>query len=175
MTLQHKIIEKQNKKGFTLVELVVVIAILAILAAIAIPMVVYIVNDAADSADKTSASALNEACYNFYSLVKSGSINNQTKNFDGSAVSVAASPGAPWSVRDKSAKKATVEDALKYSGLNISTANSGGTLIYDGWCFYTKTANGHKMGEIADFSEGILPPDTTHLTPKTPFNSLYNE
>lgn len=175
MTLQHKIIEKQNKKGFTLVELVIVIAIIAILAVIAIPVVVSIVNTSADTASNSTASAVNEACYNFYALIKSGAIDNQTKNPDGSVVSVAAAPDSSETARSTAAKKATVEDALKYSGLNISTANNGGTLIYDGWCFYTKTANGHKMGEIAAFSEGILPPDTTYLTPKTSFNSLYNE
>ncbi|MEF2614977.1 prepilin-type N-terminal cleavage/methylation domain-containing protein [Faecalibacillus faecis] len=42
----NKLKEKQNKKGFTLVEIIVVLVILAILAAIAIPSVLGYVEDA---------------------------------------------------------------------------------------------------------------------------------
>lgn len=48
----------QNKKGFTLVELVVVIAILAILAAIAIPVVTSVINSASKSSAASNASTI---------------------------------------------------------------------------------------------------------------------
>ena len=50
--------KKSNKKGFTLVELIVVIAIMAILAAVLVPTVVNKVNDADDSATASDLSAI---------------------------------------------------------------------------------------------------------------------
>lgn len=47
--------KKRNKKGFTLIELIVVIAILGILAAIAIPRFSQVSTDAQDTADKATA------------------------------------------------------------------------------------------------------------------------
>lgn len=44
-----KLQRKSNKKGFTLVEIIVVLVILAILAAVAVPSVLGYVNDAKDS------------------------------------------------------------------------------------------------------------------------------
>lgn len=48
-------LRKTNKKGFTLVELVIVIAILAILAAIAIPTVSNVIKTANENVDKANA------------------------------------------------------------------------------------------------------------------------
>lgn len=48
-------LRKTNKKGFTLVELVIVIAILAILAAIAIPTVSNVISTANKNVDKANA------------------------------------------------------------------------------------------------------------------------
>lgn len=49
------VLKKANKKGFTLVELVIVIAVLAILAAIAIPTVTNVINTANENVDKANA------------------------------------------------------------------------------------------------------------------------
>lgn len=49
---------KKNKKGFTLIELIIVIAILAILAAVAIPNFVGLQNEAKRGRDIGSASAI---------------------------------------------------------------------------------------------------------------------
>lgn len=117
MTLQQKLIAKQSKKGFTLVELVVVIAILAILAAIAIPAVIGIINSASKSSGESDASTLNSACKTFYAGVQSGTITTSSKNADNTAVTKAAAPGAANSVRITAAKNATVKDAATYSGL----------------------------------------------------------
>ena len=104
MTLQQKMLAKQSKKGFTLVELVVVIAILAILAAIAIPAVIGIINSATKSAGASDASTLNNACKTVYAGVKSGSITSQSKDNAGTNCTWAAAPGASNSDRLKAAK-----------------------------------------------------------------------
>ena len=48
--------KKLNKKGFSLIELIIVIAIMAILAAIIVPTVINKINDANESAAKTEVS-----------------------------------------------------------------------------------------------------------------------
>ena len=121
MTLQQKMLAKQSKKGFTLVELVVVIAILAILAAIAIPAVIGIINSASESQGASDASTLNSAVKTFYAGVQSGTINKDSKNSDGNDVTCsgkdAPAKGASQSVRQSAADNSTVEEAAKYSGL----------------------------------------------------------
>ena len=47
--------KKNNKKGFTLVELVIVVAVMAILVAVAIPTVASITSSAQTSTDKSNA------------------------------------------------------------------------------------------------------------------------
>ena len=120
MTLQQKMLAKQSKKGFTLVELVVVIAILAILAAVAIPAVIGIINSATQSAGASDASTLNNACKTVYSGVKSGTITNEDKNNDGSAIGWAAAKGASNKARGEAANKVTVADVQKYNGTSLS-------------------------------------------------------
>ena len=53
--------KKRNKKGFTLIELIVVIAILGILAAIAIPRIGGFTDSAKEQADKVMASTIKNA------------------------------------------------------------------------------------------------------------------
>lgn len=50
--------KKNNKKGFTLVELVIVVAVMAILVAVAIPTVASITSSAQTSTDKSNARTL---------------------------------------------------------------------------------------------------------------------
>ncbi len=124
MTLQQKLLAKQSKKGFTLVELVVVIAILAILAAIAIPAVIGIINSATTSSGQSNASSLNNACKEYYSGVVSGTINSKSKVNDAtfappSSVSLPA-PTASQTTRESAAKLSQVKDAQAYSGLAIN-------------------------------------------------------
>jgi prepilin-type N-terminal cleavage/methylation domain-containing protein len=56
---------RKNKKGFTLIELIIVIAILAILAAIAIPMFTGITESANNAVNQANASNIATA-YNAY-------------------------------------------------------------------------------------------------------------
>lgn len=132
MTLQEKMLAKQSKKGFTLVELVVVIAILAILAAIAIPAVVSIISSATVSQGQSDASTLNNAVKEFYAGVYSGSIN-QTSAKDvlkAGAKGITANTndysklppaGASATVKQKVAGACTIQMAQAYSGIAVPT------------------------------------------------------
>ena len=120
MTLQQKMLAKQSKKGFTLVELVVVIAILAILAAIAIPAVIGIIKSATTSAGESDASTLNNACKTVYSGVKSGTITTKSKDNAGNACDWAAEEGASNKVRTTAAKAVKIEDVQKYNGTSLA-------------------------------------------------------
>ncbi len=62
-----KLIRKNNKKGFTLVELIVVIAIIAILALILIPAITGYVDKANNSALEGTARALQTKAVLYYS------------------------------------------------------------------------------------------------------------
>ena len=156
MTLQQKILAKQSKKGFTLVELVVVIAILAILAAIAIPAVIGIINSATSSAGDSDASTLNSACKNVYAGVKSGTINNtDSTNADGTAVSFAAAKGASATARATAAGNVTLANVQTYNGTNLDygdfyylTATSG-TLTKGSIYFWDGTGTDPHAGNSA--------------------------
>lgn len=63
---------RKNKKGFTLIELIIVIAILAILAAIAIPMFSGITESANNAVDKANASNIATAYNAFQALNPEG-------------------------------------------------------------------------------------------------------
>ncbi len=56
--IQMKKVLKKNKKGFTLVELIIVIAILAILAAVAVPSFIGLQNEAVRGKDIGNATAI---------------------------------------------------------------------------------------------------------------------
>ena len=55
------LLQKRNKKGFTLVELVIVVAVLAIIAGIAIPTVHNVIDNANKAADTSNAQAIEMA------------------------------------------------------------------------------------------------------------------
>lgn len=117
MTLQQKLLAKQSKKGFTLVELVVVIAILGILAAIAIPAVIGIISSANESQAKSDASSLNSACKNMYAEVVAGTIN--ASNTGSISTTTPALPAANASASDRITKALAmnVTQAMEYAGL----------------------------------------------------------
>ena len=128
MTLQQKMLAKQSKKGFTLVELVVVIAILGILAAIAIPAVIGIINSANESQLKTDAATVDAACKDYYAEVVSGTINaaNPGKVTTDTLPAGNAAPG----VRKTAALACTVQGALEYAGVT-NLSNKVGEMDWD--------------------------------------------
>ena len=132
MTLQQKLLAKQSKKGFTLVELVVVIAILGILAAIAIPAVIGIISSANESQAKSDASSVNTACKNMYAEIVSGTINASNQGSIATLPTGFTMPAAnaAASTRKTAALASTVQMALEYAGLT-ALANKVGDFRYD--------------------------------------------
>ena len=125
MTLQQKMLVKNSKKAFTLVELVVVIAILSILAAIAIPMVTGIIQSAIDSSKESDASTLNQACKTFFTSVAVGTITQESVTTAGITYSGTALPteASTQSTKNATANTLTVADACNYNGLtNVQAA-----------------------------------------------------
>lgn len=71
--------KKSNKKGFTLVELIVVIAIMAILAAVLVPTVVNKINDAKESAAKSDLSTVANAIQSEIIAITTGTPDTNNK------------------------------------------------------------------------------------------------
>lgn len=167
MKIKQQKLAETSKKGFSLVELVVVIAILAILAAVSIPAVLTIINNASNSTGQSDAVSVNSACKSYYASVRSGLINTDSKNPDGSSVSEAAAKGASDFDKSSAAYKATVAAAQKYSGLNVP---------YDNLCYYqsdNSTTNNSK-GDIVYYDGGASTPDgTIKLTGSISMSDLY--
>ncbi|MEG2924766.1 MAG: prepilin-type N-terminal cleavage/methylation domain-containing protein [Oscillospiraceae bacterium] len=69
---------KNNKKGFTLIELIVVLAILAVIAAIAVPTAFGAITDAQIAADTASVEGFNSA------IRMQGTILRASKDFEDS-------------------------------------------------------------------------------------------
>lgn len=135
MTLQQKLLAKQSKKGFTLVELVVVIAILGILAAIAIPAVVGIINSANKSSGDSDASTLNNELSTYYAGIKTGSINKNDADKAAADKAILSKLDANSSntARKTAAKACTVQGCLQYAGLydSLNAKITGGDFVYE--------------------------------------------
>ena len=161
MTLRQKMLAKQSKKGFTLVELVVVIAILAILAAIAIPAVVGIIDNAQKSAKRSNASELDGAAKKLYAGVTAGSITKESPNNELGGIAAAKSSILPAPTDSTVTKRSaanvlTLQNAIDYAGLATTFAKENtadyafstkdGTIVYidqsDTTTFGTVDGNG---------------------------------
>ncbi len=143
----QKVLRKTNKKGFTLVELVIVIAILAILAAIAIPTVSNVIKTANENVDKANAQTVELAL----------------KSANAEAIA------DTWTLpTGKTADTVTVPEALTHEGLNFTTLASAANLK-TGTGFYYGTGTNNK-GKIyvasaasttTDATTDLLETDTT--------------
>ena len=133
MTFQQKLLAKQSKKGFTLVELVVVIAILGVLAAIAIPAVIGIINSANESQAKTDAASLDAACKNLYAGVVAGTINKTNPGKIATANQTnLPDAGATASAKQTGALACTVAMGCEYAGLDSLKAKVGDFVYENG-------------------------------------------
>lgn len=149
-----KLFGLNNKKGFTLVELVVVIAILAVLAAIAIPAVIGIISSAGESQATTDASTIDHACKTYYSGLVGGYINsdNFTPVYSGDNVPAV---NASVSTKKTMARLCTVAGAMEYSGIYDRLIGRVSDFGYD------KDGNIHSVYDQAFSSSDltILPAD----------------
>lgn len=126
------IIQKNNKHGFTLAELVVVIAILAILAAIAIPSMISIIYSAGDNVQKNNADEINKACKNYYAMVMSGQITSL--DHGSSTQTNLPASNSSSALRKMAAKNATVVNACEYAelpGIISEIENGDNAYVYD--------------------------------------------
>lgn len=159
MTLQQKMLAKQSKKGFTLVELVVVIAILAILAAIAIPAIVGIINNANESQKKTDASTVDNACKSYYAAIVAGSLNSSSADASKTNDTLPAANAAA-NVRKSTALNCTVGGALDWNGTSTLKGKLS-DFAYDAkGNIFSATDEAHTTGAFTPFS-GQTPENTT--------------
>ncbi len=100
----------KNKKGFTLIELIIVIVIIAILAAIAIPAVLGYIQKAKDSATKGEMQTIKSAVASTYAASQAGIMNKSTfedelkENLGGDFTSHGAFSGGKGIVETSEAK-----------------------------------------------------------------------
>lgn len=126
---------KRNKKGFTLVELVIVIAVLAVLAAIAVPTVTNVISTANTNTDNSNAQTIELALKSAYAEDVAGTWTGT---------------GVP------AADALTVDQALKHEGLDgIAEMNKR---VKQGTGFRFAFNNGHiecSTGDTALVGDGI--------------------
>lgn len=168
MTLQQKMLAKQSKKGFTLVELVVVIAILAILAAIAIPAVIGIINSANTSSAESDAATIDSACKNFYAGVVSGTITEDTK---GNVQATLPDADAATSAKKSAAKALTVQSALEYNGIADKFSGEDANGVAHLADFQYKTDGVGTVSYVGE--DGQVDDGNAQLTTSTTFGTMY--
>jgi type IV pilus assembly protein PilA len=115
-----KIMNRKNKKGFTLIELIVVIAILAILAAVAVPNFIGI-TDKATAAQQNGAAAEYANAINIFNATAASAdkITSASKPADLSALNTKLASLAPTLSTDISAT--AVYNKLVISAAGVAT------------------------------------------------------
>lgn len=152
----------RNRRGFTLIELVIVVTILAILASVAIPVLQNVAGNARNSAAKGAVGAIRTALTT-YRVSESASNRaaawpsvGQVRDMldDATAPKVMQNgelPDNPWALVDANATKRANADDINDMNIAKGTLCDSGGLF--GWCynslnglFWANTANNGSLG-----------------------------
>lgn len=175
-TVIQKLQAKKNKKGFTLVELVIVIAILAILAAIAIPVVVSTITSASVNtmtSDTATVKMIVGAAEN------EAAANVQTKYVD---MATSGNSETTGTILAASPKNETVVSSATTVGSVLLTNSFGGKLqakINGKWYAMCYKSTASRQNEIslqecnADSESIAAPSGYTLLTYSTTLADIY--
>lgn len=126
--LEGRVAARKNKKGFTLVELVIVIAVLAIVAGIAIATVPNVIKNANASADKSNAQTIEMAIKTF----ESENLSYNTNPSEGVDKIMGGNAGNMDATTDKK-----IGDLLKVYGVNPESVGlASGTNLKQGSDFH---------------------------------------
>jgi len=153
---------KTNKKGFTLVELVVVIAILAILAAIAIPVVNSIINTASKNGALSNAQTIELAVKNAQSNIAS----KNTEVYNGGNKNDAAGNSVPIPNAKSDHDKIGVYEVAVANGIEdaFDQVTYKGDNYFPYWdnnagkCLFVTTAAAAGGGSTQKTIDGETPP-----------------
>lgn len=144
--MMNKMRKMKNKKGFTLMEMLIVVAIIAILIAIAIPTFASSLNKARVATDEANirsgyASVMTAILTDDNYNVEVGTADDKTfvLNKDGSATEAANSSGA-YETQGKPSG-----DTVKIAGIDVSTWDKGEGVTYT--YHYTSNTVEIKVGE----------------------------
>lgn len=147
--------KKNNKKGFTLVELVIVVAVMAVLVAVAIPTIGSVVGTAEDAVAKSNARTIE-------SVIKLAEANQTDGNTDLSAQEVAdAIAEAKLGITDDTAVVVFYYNT-ETGAVKPAATGQGATNV--GWEI--------KFGTVTPSGENAKPIDGVQVTPTTSTGAL---
>lgn len=136
---------KKNKKGFTLIEIIVVIVVLAVLLAVAVPAVLNYINEADDAKFMTASRSINQTVITEYTkeIVSSDNIDNVIRDMKEKYVMKNGSRVEEFD--DILSGYKIVEVACWFDDLNYVQGPSGRPVAWT----YDKTKDKHTISKIS--------------------------